>query len=152
MAQTVMAVAAVASLALAGYSTVQQKKAADEAKELAAKNALYAKLEAEEEARRLEEETIRQSSLIQAIQGASGAEGETQDVYLKEFESQRAKEIDWIRKSGVSRAGIATAQGAYAYAAGTGQASSTLAQGLGQSASWYMRWSNYSPKSTSPPT
>lgn len=130
-------VALVVTILGTAYSVVKQEQAADEAEDIAQANARREQLEAEEEAQRLADRTARESSLIKAIAAASGAEGGSKEAYLREFEDQRSREINWIRKSGASRASITRAEGGVAKTTAYAQMGSTLIQGSSQALQWY---------------
>ena len=99
------------SAASAGYSIYSSEKAAKEAEDIADANAAREAAEAEEMAQRAEKEAAREESLARAKAFASGVGGESTDLYLKDLTTTNRREIDWIRKSGASKADITRSEG-----------------------------------------
>lgn len=99
------------SAASAGYSIYQSKQAAEEAEDIADANAKREKMEAEEMAQRAEKDAAREESLARARAFASGVGGESQEMYLDDLYASNRREIDWIRRSGSSRADLIKKEG-----------------------------------------
>ena len=122
-----------------GFTGETQRDAGKDAKKLGKKNAEYIRQETSEQVRRLE---LAQEQVIAKTKGAqagSGIElgGGTVDTYIAEMKNNFAKELDWLKKSGKSRAAIAKEGGnvanAQAQAAGWG----TAAQSISMLVGWY---------------
>ena len=140
MAQALPAIVAVVSAAATVYSVVQQKQAADEARDIANRNAARQAAEAEETARRKEKEAKRVEGMARARAFASGVGGESQAGYLEELRLTHEEEIDWIRRAGASGAAITQAEGRRAQRIGYAGAVSDIGKGVSQQYQW---WSTY---------
>jgi len=94
------------------YSARQQYKAGKRAESIAEDNAHRAKMEAEEEARRLSRSQRRNQSSLRARAAASGIKlsGSTK-TYLDEYVDEDSRQLDWQKKSGKSREGLIRKQG-----------------------------------------
>ena len=109
----IMAVAAIGSGVMAYEANEQGKDIAEENKRLQA-------LETQEEARRLEREQSKTEALARAKAAATGAGGESLDLYLEDMETQHNKELNWLKFSGASRNKIMGQEAEMAYTAGWG--------------------------------
>lgn len=121
------------------YSYETQRKAANEAEDIAEMNAANAELEAQEQARRLAENQRRVRAEAAALAGASGASAGF-GTYLTEMEEVHGEELEWLRKAGIRQAEIIKKGGAQAYQQGMAGAYQSLFQGstkMGQYASDY---------------
>lgn len=106
----------------------KQEAAAEESRRLAQKNAANIEAETMEQKRReadAQKDVEAQTRARIAASGVTGA-GSPKD-YLDTMEAEHAKELDWLRKSGASRASIAKSEGNIAYRQGMASASSTMA-------------------------
>jgi hypothetical protein len=130
----IYAISAMLSTAMAVKGAIDQKKAADEAKDLANKNAKYAKMEAEEMARRAEANANRMESKAKAQLAAKGGEGGSGSIYLSELAKVNTDEIAWIRKAGASRASIEKQSGKVGYYQGIAGMWSSLGSAVGSAA------------------
>ena len=130
-------VVAVVGLVASAISAFVQWDAADDADEIAKKNAERERAEAEEQARRAKKSADRTNSLARARAAASGIKGQSSDMYLAELEDEQNREIDWILSSGESRADIIEDEGERAQKIGRAGAFSTLAGGMQDSYAWY---------------
>ncbi len=112
-----MPVVAIASLAIGVVSSLfgaaGKKKAAKQAKRLAGLNADYIEAETEEQKRRLKFEQEQTAATTRTGIAASGFRsgaktmGGSHRSYLKSMKDQQQSEMDWLTKSGASRANIA---------------------------------------------
>lgn len=136
----ITAVVGVISAASTIYSVVQQKEAADEARDIAEQNAARQLAEAEESARRKEKQHARTQSLARARAFASGVGGVSQEMYLEDLMTTHKEEVDWIRKSGQSQAQITLSEGKLAQSTGYAGSIETLGSGIGQQYDW---WTTY---------
>ena len=115
VAPTIMAVSAIVGAAATGYGAYQQFQAADEARDIADKNAKLARMEAEERAKRLEMEQERTRGRARAAAAASGVDVEgTPLLYLEEMEEIQREELDWLRAAGYHRAEVEEQKGEFA--------------------------------------
>jgi hypothetical protein len=137
MAEAAPVIMAITAVATTAYSTMQQARAASEARAIAAQNAAKAQAEAEETARRMEKEKKRELSLARARSAASGVGGLSADVFIEELEQTRNEEIDWVRRAGASQASIYQREGSREYNLGMANAVSGLASGAMKTYAWY---------------
>ena len=119
-AATITAISAIIGAGTAAYSAYQQFEAADKAEEIAKKEDDLAKLETEEQARRLEKRQARAAGLLRAQAAASGLDPDstTLELYEQEFLSTQQEELDWLRRTGYRRAENIREQGEFAKASG----------------------------------
>lgn len=119
-APAIMAISAIIGAGTAAYSAYSQAEAAEDAKKIGEQNAALARAETEEEARRLEKEQERTAGLARARAFASGVDPESMStqLFLEDLETTQREELDWLRRSGYSRADIAEEQGELARAKG----------------------------------
>jgi len=119
-------VGAVASVASGVASIVSQSKAAaeqaemqakmaEEAAALGAKNRALIEQETAEALRRTELAQRKQSSQAKALAAASGFVSDTGsfDLYMTELEQEQQAELEWIKRSGASKADISAQQTQY---------------------------------------
>ena len=136
----------VLSAAGTAYGVYSSEKQAAEAEDIAEDNARRQSAEAEEMAQRAENEAAREESLSRARAAASGATGESMDLYQEDLAKTNQREIDWIRRSGASRADAIKQEG---YAQASGYRSAGIEQGIrgaGNVAAGALDWYNtYSP-------
>ena len=79
------------------------------------------KAETAEEARRMEMEQSREVGLAKAKAAASGTGmGGSQGMFISELESAREAELDWLKRSGTSRARAAAKEGVSSAITGLG--------------------------------
>lgn len=99
------------------------KDAAQAARELGEKNAEFTEQETAEQVRRKEGAARYKEGMAQAQAAASGIKtsGST-DLYLSEMMAEHKREVDWVKKSGKSRAGIERSKGDLAHKQGMAQA------------------------------
>ena len=93
----------------------QQAAAAEEAQRISTMNAARIEAETAEMARRereASEEAQSQRRLVAAAAGGTG--GGSTAAYLEEQAERESRYIDWLERSGASRASIARAEGGYA--------------------------------------
>lgn len=95
-------------------SGVQQYQASEKAEDIAAENAAMVALETEEAVKRMEYEQAQIQAVARAKKAASGAGGETFNVFMGELEDVGAQEIDWLKKVGASRYRATEEEGRYA--------------------------------------
>lgn len=107
MAQAVPVLTLVLSAASAGYSIYSSEQAAKEAERMGNKNATSIEAETEEAARRAAKDAERSEARARAAAATLGLEGESVDLYLKDLANTNKEQIDWLKKSGQSRADIA---------------------------------------------
>ena len=137
------AVGLVISAMTTAYSAYEQHKSADEAKDIADKNAKFAKMETDEQAKRLEKQQARQQSRALAAAAASGVDLEgTPQAYLDELEDVQQEELDWLRKTGYRRAAVLKEQGDFAAQQAYQGAISSMASLFGQSYGIYEAGAN----------
>ena len=131
----------VGSVGLTAYQMDRERKmynqAQNEAEKIADMNAQLAIEEAEEEARRAQEDADRELAEAQARQKAYGMYGESAEMWLQELESTRQEEIDWIRYSGIRQSQIAKQGGEVAKSQITDKTYGTLASGMGSAFNYY---------------
>ncbi len=126
-----------------GYK--DQKKAAKESERSYERDVEYQRMETEEQVRRTELEHQQQEAKARALAAASGTKVQgTVSMFLKEMEEENLREIDWIAKSGASRADIIRERGRMARKEGKARAQSTLYEGIaggissvGKATSWW---------------
>lgn len=125
----------------AGYSIYQSEQAAQEAEDIADANARREAMEAEEMAQRAEKDAAREESLARARAFASGVGGESQEIYLDDLHASNKREIDWIRRSGASRADLTRKEGRVSASQhrrkGTAAAIGGFGSMVGQAADWH---------------
>lgn len=141
------------SAASTGYSIYSSDKAAEEAEDIADANARREAMEAEEMAQRAEKDAAREEALARARAAASGVEGESQDLYLKDLTQTNRRDIDWIRSSGASQAALTRREGRTAASTVRREGVAAGIAGLGQAAnaagSWYSARPASAPQKTS---
>ncbi len=132
-----MLATAVIGAGTAGYTAYQQHKMGQENKQLEME-------ETDEQASRLERQQEINLKRGRAAAGASGTRPGTgsQQTYLSDVAKQQESELAWLRKSGVSRAGML---GDKATAAAVGTAGRGLASAGKSYGEW---WSSTAPKRT----
>lgn len=118
------------AVALAGVSAVQQVEAAGDAKRAARANARALEAETAEEARRLKKEQASQESKSRALAAASGGGGQSQTSFMESQKKEHANELDWLKRSGSSRASSARAGGSLAAKQGYAGAVGTVASAV----------------------
>lgn len=120
-APAIMAVSAIIGAGTAVYSAYSQAQAAEDAKRIGEQNAALARAETEEEARRLEKQQERSTGLARARAFASGVDPNSASInlFLEDMEQTQEEELDWLKRSGYSRADILEEQGEFASNAAT---------------------------------
>ena len=156
MAAAVPIAVAVIGAAVSVYTGVKQREAAKEQEDIAKRNAEREQAEAEEMARRERKRADYEESLDRARAAASGIDvdkSKSNVIYMNERKKANRDQIDWIRKSGASRADIIKREGRLAADMtridswkSFGQAASYGAQAAGASYDWYK--STQKPKKT----
>jgi len=134
-AELAMVAISAAGTAYSIYSGMEAKDAADrqaaEQERLARENAAAIEAETAENARRLSMQQAEREGMAMAKAAASGVKtsGSTGD-YLSDMSTEHKRELDWLKKSGASQAGIAKQSG-YTQAQGTRNAGQqALNQGI----------------------
>ena len=145
----IAAAASIISGAYGIYSGVQQKKSAEaaskEQKQMAQRNAARTEAETMEQKRRAEQEASEQMARTRAKAGASGIKPlGSMDIFMGSEEDKFNREIDWLVKSGASKASLEKASG-YSQArqtksAGESAMYSSLGSGLGKIGSGASDW------------
>lgn len=141
-AGTIAAIGLAVSAVGTGYSIYASEQAAKEAESIADDNAQREAMEAEEMAQRAEEAADRENSLARAKAAASGAGGESSDLYLEDLESTKQREIDWIRRSGASRSSLISSEGSAKSSGIRAEGVGDLISGLGGTATGGLDWYN----------
>ena len=125
-----------------GYGIYSSEQAAKEAEGIAEDNARREAMEAEEMAQRAEKEAAREESLSRARAAASGVGGESTDLYQEDLAKTNQREIDWIRRSGASRADITRREGQQTASSYRSAGISQGIKGIGSVAAGTMDWYN----------
>lgn len=133
------------SAAATAYSTYEQYQAGKEAEEIANRNAQRTREETAEMVRRAEKRSKRMEGLSKARAFASGLTGESHELYLSDMERSNAEEVEWIIRSGASKAEIEARAGSLARRQATIGMITSGIQGIGSTVNW---WSQYSPAPT----
>lgn len=134
------ATAAVVTAVVAVYSANESRKTAKEQKKAARRNEDFIRKEAEEEARRLEKAQKMQLAEAEARVGATGLKmSGSQLDYVEEMKKEQNAQLDWLKKSGATRAEIAGIRGNIEASASRTRSLEQLASGASQSAYY---WSN----------
>jgi len=120
------------------FGAWSQKKAADrgarQQEELGRLNASYILAETEEDLRRQRDTFTRVENLAFTMTAASGLGGQTRRMYQDVLAAKHQAELDWMEKSGRSRAAIARRSGQYQSDALRSQGQAAMWQGLGNAA------------------
>ena len=117
------------------YSGMQEKKAskaaAKEQEAMAARNAALSEAETREEAARMQQAKDEQMAKSRAKAAASGVQtGGSMDIFMGAQDDKLRGEIDWLKKSGSSRADLIRQGGAFAASQTRQQGSTALASGI----------------------
>ena len=108
-----LAIAGGAKLLGGLFGSSRSRRAAKEARALGEANATYIEAETAEQSRRLGFSQSRTRGTVRSQFAASGfrsgkeSRGASQSAYLKTLSKVQKSELDWISKSGASRADIA---------------------------------------------
>lgn len=138
MAQAVPVLTLVLSAASAGYSIYNSERAAKEAERMGEKNARAIEAETEEAARRAAKDAKRSEARARAAAATLGLGGESVDLYLKDLANTNKEQVDWMKKSGKSRADIAREGGQAAATEAHMTSANTLFSGTNSMFStWY---------------
>lgn len=138
MAEAMPVIIGISSILGTGYSIYSNIQAANEAEDIAEANADRIAAETEEQARRLEKEKARELAMGRARAYASGFTGEgSSQLVLEDLERTRTEEIEWLKRSGASRANIALMEGSTAKKQGYAQAIGQFAQGAQNTYAWF---------------
>ena len=133
----------VISLASGVFQFASAQKAANEQEDIADQNAKREKEEAEELAQRAEDTAAREESLARARAAASGVGGKSTNLYISDLTKRNQREIDWMRKSGKSKAKITQREGRAAASATRSQGAGSLFSSIGKSVDYgYSEWGN----------
>ena len=128
-----------------------EERAGRESEALAAQNAELARLETEREAGVLAQQQRENAGRRRASAAASGAGGASQQLFLESQAAREASDLEYLRRTGRSRAGIETQRGVQAGAQARAGATKTRADafggaagsigsgisGVGQAAGWW---------------
>lgn len=110
-------------------SAKAQAAAAEKSKRIANRNAARIEAETAEEVRRKKLENESRQSLTKARQAASGGlPTGSNAIFMETMEREDDLAVDWLKKSGSSRAGIAREEGEYSYMTGMAQSQATKGQ------------------------
>jgi hypothetical protein len=137
MAQAIPIILLAASAAISYKSYSDQKKAAKNAEKIGMMNAAATEAEAAEQARRLKENQMRVLAETSALSAASGVAGGSQDIYLSDMAESQMSELNWVKKSGASRAEIERLSGQYQKKQGEAAALGTLSTAVQKTGSAY---------------
>lgn len=142
MTQYAAAIPLILGAATAGYQYYQGQQAAEAAGDVASANAARAAAETAESARRLKKQQEATLAEQRARAAASGIQTTGSQLdWLASEAAEAGRELDWLKKAGLSNVTLLTLQGkqaaAAASAAGTGAALGSLAGGLNSSFNWY---------------
>lgn len=108
-----------------------QREAAREQRRMSELNASAIEAETSEQARRMKGDIAQKEATARARAAASGAsvEGTSVGTYLEELSAEDQAQLDWLVKSGQTRAGITREEGVSAEKAGMAQAGATKTAG-----------------------
>lgn len=128
------------SAVLGAASSYRQYESGKEAEKMAKENAKRARAETAEEVRRQQAANAQMEGLAKARAAAGGAKlTGTVSSYLDRLKEENLKDIDWMRRSGASRAGLEQRKGKVAKSQATAGAVGSLA---GSASSFYSAGSN----------
>ena len=135
IAAVVMVAATAASTAYSAVSSAkiakEQRKAAEQARDIGDFNAANVRAETEEMARRQQLQNERMESTAQARAAATGFKSGTGSLatYINDLKQENQAELDWLVKSGQSKAEIEAMKGEYSYLTAKSIADATAAEG-----------------------
>ena len=138
----IAAIAGIVSIAATAASTAysfisaqkvasQQKEAAKAAREIGNFNAANVRAETEEMARRQQLQNERLEATATARAAATGFKSGQGSLatYIQDLQQENTAELDWLIKSGMSRASLEEKKGEYSYLTGLANANATSASG-----------------------
>lgn len=105
----------IAPIAAPAAAAVEQYKAGELAKEIAAKNAKAEEAATAEKIRVLEEENRRTEALARVRAAASGLSGASSELYINALIESGRQDIDWLKQVGATNYASAIGEGESAY-------------------------------------
>lgn len=118
-------------------SAIDQYKAGEEAKDLAAHNAQIIEAETQEELSTMKEANDRAEARARALAAASGLSGASSELYIAALMESGRQDLDWTRKVGESKKSAAISEGRTAYHQARASMWGSIGSSIGSAVSTY---------------